>query len=81
MQPHHLAQYPLLDKAEPLGNGTTARVVDRTGDHDFLYLVHFEGVPHHHATCLGDDAFALQCRVEPIAQFDGTVLMSRRSKS
>jgi hypothetical protein len=58
MQPNYLAQNPLLEKAKALGDGTTARVVDRTGDHDFLHLVLLERMPHHRATRLGDDAFS-----------------------
>ena len=73
MQSNYLAQYPLLKKAEALGDGSTARVIYRTGDHDFLQLVLFEGIPHHRATCLGDDAFSLQRSVEPVAQFDCAV--------
>ena len=36
MKPNRLAENPLLDKAESLGDGTTARVVYRTGDLDFV---------------------------------------------
>ena len=74
MKPIRLAQNPLLEKAEALGDGSTARVVYRTGDHNFLYLVLFEGIPHHRATRLGDNAFSLQRSVQPVAQFDRAVL-------
>src|SRR6266487_2610360 len=70
MKPNHLAQNPLLEKAESLGDGTTARVVCRTGDHDFMHPMLLDRMPHHRATRLGDDAFALHRLVEPVAQFD-----------
>ncbi len=53
---------------------STARVVDCTRVYNFLHMVLLEGIPHHRATRLGDDAFSLQRRVEPVAQFDRAVL-------
>jgi hypothetical protein len=72
-KPNDLAENPLLDKAKSFGNGTTARIVNRTGDNDFVHLMHLERVSHHHATRLGDNAFSLHRRIEPIAQFDAAI--------
>src|SRR5215467_13469098 len=69
-KPTDLAKNPLLDKAESVGNCTTARIVNRTGDDDFVHLMHLERMPHHGAACLSDNAFPLQRCIKPIAQFD-----------
>src|SRR5215467_4801072 len=70
MKPTHLAKNALLEKAEAFGDGTTARIVYRTGDHDFMQLMFLKCMLHHRSTCPGDDAFSLKRGVEPIAQFD-----------
>jgi hypothetical protein len=44
MKPNHLAQNPLLEKAESLGDSTTARIVYRTGDHDFMHFMLLAGL-------------------------------------
>ena len=38
-----LAENSLPDKAGSFGNSTTARIVNRTGDNDFVHLMHNEG--------------------------------------
>ena len=35
-----LAENSLPDKAGSFGSGTTARIVNRTGDNDFVHLMH-----------------------------------------
>ena len=72
-KPTDLAENPLLDKAESFGNGTTARIVNRTGDDDFVHLMHLECMQYHGAACLSDNAFSLHCCIEPIAQFDAAI--------
>src|SRR3989442_4544370 len=70
MKPIHLAENPLLDKAESLGDCTTASVVCRTGYLDFMHLRLLDRMPHHRSTTLGYYTFSFHRSVERIAQFD-----------
>src|SRR5258707_11448768 len=70
MKPISLAENPLLGKAETFGDRTTAGIFCRTGDLDFIQLMHLERMPHQSPTSLCHNAFSLHRGVDPIAQFD-----------